>query len=392
MSVDGQMRDLSFSLNWPPAATFAVGAAETLGERAKGLGATRALLVTDQGLKEVGLADRMADAVQKSGVAVTVFAKVQPNPTMKEVTEGVSLLREGGYDFLIALGGGSSIDAAKVMSMQLLTGRTIEEIAASGVDDVTGEPVGFIAVPTTSGTGSEATTGALVKDATGRKYLVRSSRCRPVLSILDPQLTLSLPARMTAATGFDAFVHAVGSYTNAMVNPIADICAQEAIRLVSANLLRAVEHGDDLSARTAMMLGSHLAGIAIAMKGNDLTHGLSTAVESLVNCTHGESLSAIMPHVLRFNHGATDSRYATIARLMGSKINGLDDHDAAGAAIEDVIALRNALGTARKLGELGVRPQMIDRLTELAAKGRSTLINCRVPEPDQIRKLYEAAI
>ena len=385
-------QELAFDLNWPPSAVFGVGVASTVGERAKAMGATRSLLVTDKGVAEAGLADRIADALRQSNVDVTIFAKVQPNPTMGEVSEGVSLLKEEGYDFLVALGGGSSIDAAKVMSMQLLSGRTIEEIAEKGVDDAPGDPVGFMVVPTTAGTGSEATTGALVKDASGRKYLVRSRRCRPTVSLLDPALTASVPSGMTASTGFDAFVHAVGSFTNAIVNPFADMCAQEAVRLISANLRRAVNNGQNMDARTAMMLGSHLAGISISMKGNDLIHGMSTAVESLVNCTHGESLSAILPHVVRFNHKASAPRYARLAELMGVNLDGMNDYDAAAAAIEQMIALRNDVGTARSLGDLGVQIDMVPRLVELASRGRSTLINCRVPDQRELTSLFDAAI
>lgn len=385
-------QDLAFDLNWPPSAVFGAGVANSLGDRAKAMGATRALLVTDSGLKAVGLADRVADILRASKVDVTVLAKVQPNPTMTEVSEGVSLLRNDGYDFLIALGGGSSIDAAKVMSMQLLSGRSIEEIAEQGVDDVPGEPVGFIVLPTTAGTGSEATTGALVKDASGRKYLVRSRRCRPAVSLLDPTLTVSVPPRMTAATGFDAFVHAVGSFTNTVVNPVADVCAQEAVRIISANLRRAVENGGDMEARTAMMLGSHLAGVAISMKGNDLIHGMSTAVESIITCTHGESLSAILPHVVRFNHEASAPRYARLARVMGVNTDRLDDYDGAAAAIEQMISLRDDVGTARSLGDLGVQSEMVPQLVDLASKGRSTLINCRVPDQHELKSLFETAI
>lgn len=383
---------LAFTVTWPPSVTFGPGTVRSLGERARGMGASRALLVTDAGLAAIGLADRVAGHLRDAGVETTVFGKVRPNPTMAEVTEGVALIRDGRHDFLVALGGGSSIDAAKVMSMQALSGRTIQEIETRGVDDVAGTPIGFIVVPTTAGTGSEATTGALVKDESGKKYLVRSVRCRPAQSILDPELTRSVPPRMTASTGMDAFIHAVGSYTNVQVNPVADICAQEAIRLVGQNLLKAIADGNDLSARSAMMLASHLAGISISLKGNDAIHGLSTAVESIIDCTHGESLSALMPHVLRFNHAAAAPRYAQIARLMGRNVDGMAVADAAAAGIEAMIALRDAAGTCRALGDLGVRADMTERLTELAAKGRSTQINCRKPDRGEIAELYRAAI
>lgn len=392
MKEHAEYDGLAFAVTWPPSVTFGPGTVKSLGDRARALGGTKALLVTDSGLAAIGLADKVAGHLRASGVEAEVFAKVKPNPTMTEVTEGLARIRTEGHDFIVALGGGSSIDAAKVMSMQLLSGRTIEEIEARGVDDSPGVPLGFIAVPTTAGTGSEATTGALVKDASGKKYLVRSVRCRPAQAILDPELTRSVPARMTASTGMDAFIHAVGAYTNTQVNPIGDVCAQEAIRLVSGNLLQAIQDGNDLAARSAMMLASHLAGIAISQKGNDAIHGLSTAVESMVDCTHGESLSALMPHILRFNHEAAASRYARIARLMDRDVDGMTVMDAAGVGIEAMIELRDAAGTCRALREIGVKPEMTERLTELAAKGRSTLINCRKPDRAEIAALYEAAI
>ncbi len=392
MKEHAEYDGLAFAVTWPPSVTFGPGTVKSLGDRARAMGGTKALLVTDPGLAAIGLADKVAGHLRASGVEAEVFAKVKPNPTMAEVTEGLARIRTEGRDFIVALGGGSSIDAAKVMSMQLLSGRTIEEIEARGVDDSPGVPLGFIAVPTTAGTGSEATTGALVKDASGKKYLVRSVRCRPAQSILDPELTRSVPARMTAATGMDAFIHAVGAYTNTQVNPIGDVCAQEAIRLVSGNLLQAIQDGNDLGARSAMMLASHLAGIAISQKGNDAIHGLSTAVESMVDCTHGESLSALMPHVLRFNHEAAALRYARIARLMGRDVDGMTVLGAAAVGIEAMVELRNAAGTCRALREIGVKPEMTERLTELAAKGRSTLINCRKPDRAEIAALYEAAI
>ncbi|MBL0140791.1 MAG: iron-containing alcohol dehydrogenase [Betaproteobacteria bacterium] len=390
MELNEPLHKINFSVTWPPGTTFGVGSVSTLGARAKARGASRALLVTDAGLVKVGLAEKVAGHLRAAGVETVLFGEVKPNPTMTEVTEGVAMLRRDGFDFLVALGGGSSIDAAKVMSMQLLSARSIEEIEAKGVDDATGTPIGFIVVPSTSGTGSEATTGALVKDASGKKYLVRSVRCRPAESILDPHLTVTVPPRMTASTGMDAFIHALGSYTNAQVNPIGDMCAQEAMRLVNGNLATAIADGGNLAARSAMMLASHLAGIAISMKGNDAIHGLSTAVESMIDCTHGESLSALMPHVLRFNLEAAAPRYANIARLMGR--SGAEEPGLAAQGVEAMIGLRDRAGTCRHLSELGIGADMIERLTTLAAKGRSTQINCRRPGNEEITALYRAAL
>ncbi|WP_378948438.1 iron-containing alcohol dehydrogenase family protein [Mesorhizobium sp. ANAO-SY3R2] len=383
---------MQFQMTWPPMSVMRAGALEELGPRAKALGTTKALIVTDAGLVACGIADRVAAQLGKSGIAAEIFAEVQPNPTMKEVRNGVSLWKSGGFDLLVGLGGGSSMDAAKVIAAILLTGRPLIDLVKQGVDDVEGKPVPFIVLPTTSGTGSEATSAAMIKDDDGRKYLVRSLKCRPTVAFLDPELTLTVPPRMTAATGIDAFIHALGAYTNTSANAVADVAALEAMRLVFKHLVRTVETGSDLEARTGMMLASYLAGIAISAKGNDAIHGLSTAVESLVDVTHGESLSAIMPYVLRFNVVTEAPRYANVARAVGLDVTGLSDAQAAEKAVTAITELRDRLKVARTLAELGVQGGMIPRLTELAAESRSTQINCRKLERADIQALYEAMV
>jgi len=383
---------MQFQMTWPPASVMRAGALQDLGPRAKAYGATKALIVTDRGLVDCGIAGRIVSELAKSGVAADVFPEVQPNPTMKEVRNGVALWKKGGFDLLIGLGGGSSMDAAKVIAGILLTGRPLIDMVKKGVDDVEGTPVPFIVLPTTSGTGSEVTSAAMIKDDDGRKYLVRSIRCRPAFAILDPELTLTVPPRMTAATGIDAFIHALGAYTNTSVNAIADVAALEAMRLVFKHLVRAVETGSDIEARTGMMFASYLAGIAISGKGNDAIHGLSTSVESLVDVTHGESLSAILPHVLRFNIVTNAARYANVARAIGLDVAGLPDREAAEKAVAAITELRDRLKVSRSLGALGVQSGMIPRLIELAAESRSTQINCRKMEKSDIKSLYEAMV
>jgi alcohol dehydrogenase class IV len=182
------MISMQFQMTWPPASVMRAGALEELGPRAKALGTSKALIVTDRGLVQAGIAERVAAQLAKSGIAAEIFAEVQPNPTMKEVRNGVALWKNGGFDLLVGLGGGSSMDAAKVIASILLTGRPLIDMVKQGVDDVDGKPVPFIVLPTTSGTGSEATSAAMIKDDDGRKYLVRSLKCRPTLALLDPSL------------------------------------------------------------------------------------------------------------------------------------------------------------------------------------------------------------
>jgi alcohol dehydrogenase class IV len=382
----------NFATVWPRDMIFGRGVLSQLGARAKALKVERMLIVTDAGLVQCGLAQRVAQALEKDGIQSHIFGEVQPNPTMTEVRRGAALWRAEKFDGLLALGGGSSMDATKAIATTLLSGLEIVDQVNKGVDHLPGEPVPFFAVPTTSGTGSEATSAAMVKDDDGRKYLIRSLRCRPVLSVLDPELTATVPARMTAATGMDALIHAMGAYTNTSVHPIADMLALEAIRLVMQNLPRAVQKGDDLDARENMMLASHLAGIAISCKGNDAVHGLSTPVESLLDVTHGESLSAILPHVVAFNIASRPDLYANIARAIGAAANGANDAEAASKALERMIALRDQVGVSRALGPLGVKPEMIDRLSELAENSRSTQINCRKMSRAEIQAMYQRMI
>ncbi|MGB6054548.1 MAG: iron-containing alcohol dehydrogenase [Burkholderiaceae bacterium] len=382
----------NFATVWPRDMIFGRGVLSQLGARAKALKVERMLIVTDAGLVQCGLAQRVAQALEKDGIQSHIFGEVQPNPTMTEVRRGAALWRAEKFDGLLALGGGSSMDATKAIATTLLSGLEIVDQVNKGVDHLPGEPVPFFAVPTTSGTGSEATSAAMVKDDDGRKYLIRSLRCRPVLSVLDPELTATVPARMTAATGMDALIHAMGAYTNTSVHPIADMLALEAIRLVMQNLPRAVQKGDDLDARENMMLASHLAGIAISCKGNDAVHGLSTPVESLLDVTHGESLSAILPHVVAFNIESRPDLYANIARAIGAAANGANDAEAARKALERMTALRDEVGVSRALGPLGVKPEMIDRLSELAENSRSTQINCRKMSRAEIQAMYQRMI
>jgi alcohol dehydrogenase class IV len=382
----------NFSTVWPRDMLFGRGVINQLGARAKAMKVRRMLIVTDPGLVKCGLADRVAAVLKGEGIDAHIFGEVQPNPTMKEVRNGVALWRAENFDGLLALGGGSSMDATKAIATTLLSGMEIVDQVTNGVDQVQGEPVPFFAVPTTSGTGSEATSAAMVKDDDGRKYLIRSFRCRPVLSILDPELTATVPARMTAATGIDALIHSLGAYTNTNVHPIADVLALEAIRLVMKYLPRAVQKGDDLEARENMMLASHMSGIAISCKGNDAIHGLSTPVESVLDVTHGESLSAILPHVVAFNIETRPELYARVAHAIGAADPSSDSAKAASVALARMTELRDQIGVARTLGPLGVRASMIERLSDLAEGSRSTQLNCRKMSRTDIQALYQRMI
>ncbi|MFN7003794.1 MAG: iron-containing alcohol dehydrogenase family protein [Roseinatronobacter sp.] len=379
---------LSFSMNWPGEALFGPGQCDGLGTLLAGRGQRRALIVTDSGIQAAGLLARVETALAKGGVASTAYTGVEPNPTTLNVAQAHEIWQNGAFDALIALGGGSAIDTAKGVMAQIATGLDVEQALGTDIDAGTGPTPPFYALPTTSGTGSESSLGAVLK-STERKFVIRGRRLQPGKVILDPELTLSLPARMTALTGFDAYCHAIGAFANNQINPVADELALHSMRLLIDWLPRAVADGADIEARSAVMTASWLAGICIGQKGVDGIHGLCTPVESRVNATHGEVLGIIMPHILAFNIETDAARYALAARRLGLAFDDSTDAAAADAMVTASLALRDLTRGAATLSDLGLSVTSVPELIEMALLSQATERNGRPLQHDQIRKIYE---
>lgn len=379
---------LSFSMNWPGSALFGPGQCDTLGTLLAGRGQRNALIITDTGIQAAGLLARIETALAGAGVASAAYTGVEPNPTTQNVSQAHDLWRKGAFDALIALGGGSAIDTAKGVMAQIATGLEVEQAYGTDIDAGTGATPAFYALPTTSGTGSESSLGAVLKSS-DRKFVIRGRRLQPGQVILDPELTLSLPARMTALTGFDAYCHAIGAFANNQTNPVADELALHAMRLLIDWLPRAVADGADIEARAAVMTGSWLAGICIGQKGVDGIHGLSTPVESRINATHGEVLGIILPHMLAFNIETDAARYALAARRLGLAPAESTDAAAADAMVAASLTLRDLTRSAGKLSDLGLSAASIPELIEMALLSQATERNGRPLKRDQIGKIYE---
>ena len=310
---------------------------------------------------------------------------LRTNPTTANVRATREIWETGGFDALIALGGGSSIDTAKGAMAEILTGK--EAIACFGQNvDRSDRPLPpFYAIPTTSGTGSESSLGAVLKSPE-RKFVIRGALLQPRTVIMDPELTLSLPPGMTAATGFDAFCHAIGAYTNTSINPVADELALAAIRLALEHLPVAVDHGDDLEARSGLMQASYLGGVCIGQKGVDGIHGLCTPVESLIPAVHGQVLGTLLPYVLRYNFETQAKRYAEISKRLGLDGNPVE------AIFDAATGLAALTGCPARLGDYGITQGDIPRLTEMALLSQATQRNGREMPAENITKLYETMI
>jgi alcohol dehydrogenase class IV len=351
-----------------------------------------ALLVTDAGVRGLGLAEGAIAALQASGRPVTVFDSVESDPSAATVLAATEAGREANAAFVVGFGGGSPMDVAKLAAYLLGSGDALEAIW--GVENAHGSRLPLALVPTTAGTGSEATPVAVVTVGGAEKKGVSARAILPDYALLDARLTVGLPPPVTAATGIDAMVHAIEAYTSARLkNPMSDLLAREALRLLSANLLQAVTEGGDLAAREAMLLGAHLAGVAFANAPVAGVHALAYPLGGHFHASHGLANTLMLPHVLGHNMGAAMPLYAQLGPLVDPALEGLGDQAKAQGLVEALRRLCAACGLPSRLREIGVTAADLDLLAREAMKQQRLLINNPAPiDEAAARRLYAAAL
>lgn len=314
-------------------------------------GARRVCVVTDPGLRAAGVLDRLLEVLAGAGVAVTVIEDVEPNPSTHCLDRAATVVRAADADLLVALGGGSAIDAAKGIAL-LAT----NPVAAADLADGTGPRVAglpLVAVPTTAGTGAETNGFAVIEDRERRcKVYLGDDSVRPAYVVLDPALTLGVPAAVTAATGMDALVHGIESLASLGATARSATFAAQAVSLVGSSLAAAVADGDDLTARSQLLFGAHLAGRALTLSGLGLVHGIAHAVTARTGAAHGRALSAVVVEVMEHSLADAVPAYAAAGRACGLQL--ADDLAAARAAIEHTRDLADAVGARTSLSALGV--------------------------------------
>jgi len=367
------------------------GAIEKIGVEAKSLNATRAFIVTDKGVMRIGLAERVSQILKSGGVQSEIFDQVEPEPSMENVNECVEFTRGKKYDLFVGVGGGSSMDVAKIISILATNSGSVYDYI--GIEKIPKPGLPIILVPTTSGTGAEVTPNAIVtnKKIKEKKGIV-SHFLLPEVAIVDPSLTLSLPPRITASTGVDALTHSIESYVSLNASPLSDVIALESIKLISHNLKRAVEDGNDIEARYNMALGSLLGGIALTNAGTGGVHALAYPLGGQFGIPHGLSNALMLPFIVEFNITSNLSKFSKIAAVMGENIEGLGREEAAGKAVEAVRAIVTDVGMPKRLREVGIPKQALPKIAESASHVTRLLANNpRKMTIDDIRKIYEEA-
>lgn len=343
-----------------------LGAAAKLGEHiAQRLaGARRALLVTDPGFLKTGLTEAPLRSLRAAGIGVQVFSDVVADPPEQVVLAGVAAARAFDADLVIGLGGGSSMDVAKLIAV--LAGGAQELPAIYGIGHVSGTRLPLVLLPTTAGTGSEVTNIAIVTTGASTKMGVVAPQLYADIAVLDANLTLGLPPLVTAATGIDAMVHAIEAFTSRhKKNPLSDMFACQALTLLSANLLAACANGADLAARQAMLLGAMLAGQAFSNAPVAAVHALAYPIGGVFHVAHGLSNSLVLPHVLRFNAAEAAPLYAQLAAIVVPEAQG-SDAARAEALVEAMQRIAVLAGIETSLRQVGIQEADLDRLADEA--------------------------
>lgn len=350
------------------------GGAGRLGELAAGLGMTRAMIVTDKGILNAGLLNQSLSSLSEKGVAAVVHDAVQADPKETAVLDALREATQAGIDGVIGFGGGSSMDTAKLVA--LLAKSTQELPAIYGIGLAKGPRFPLILVPTTAGTGSEVTPIAICTTPTDEKKGVVASPLLPDIALLDADLTLGLPPRVTAMTGIDAMVHAIESFISKhKKNPMSDALALKALALLAGNIREAVRNGGNREARAEMLTGACLAGIAFTNAPVAAVHALAYPIGGIFHVAHGLSNSLVLPHVIRFNASVAASLYAEMARAILPRRHLGDDAAATEAFLAEIEAIIADVGIERRLRDVGIGEADLPRMAKDAMNVQRLLVN-----------------
>ncbi|HLJ10415.1 MAG TPA: iron-containing alcohol dehydrogenase [Planctomycetaceae bacterium] len=368
---------------------FGPGKIAELGSLAAELGAKSVLLVTDHGLESAGHPQKGIASLESAGLAVAVFDDVHANPTTDDVDRGLAAAQSAQVDLIVGLGGGSSMDCAKGINFLVTNGGRIENYW--GANKAHKPMLPMIAVPTTSGTGSEAQSYALIANPkTHMKMACGDPKAACRVALLDPELTLSMPASVTAATGIDALSHSVESFVSTRRNPVSQLFSRQSWQLLVRGFPAVVAAADDLEARSKMLLGAHLAGAAIENSMLGAAHSLANPLSAHFDVTHGVAIAVMLPHVIRYNAPAVGGLYGELASE--ARLCEADDPRAAGLLAAHVSSLAVGAGLPATLAECGVERGTIPQMAAEAAQQWTGRFNPRAVDERALTELYEGAL
>lgn len=372
---------------------FGPGAREVLPEVVERLGKKMALVVTDKGLIQFGVAGKVTEVLDKAGIPYEIYSDVKPNPTVTNVQQGVDAYKKAAADFIIAIGGGSSMDTAKGIGIIINNPEFADVVSLEGCAPTKNKSVPIVALPTTAGTAAETTINYVIIDEEKKKKMVCvDPNDIPAVAIIDAELMYSLPKSLTAATGMDALTHAIEGYITRGAWEMSDMFEIEAIRMIKKYLEKAVSEPTNPEGRNGMAVAQYIAGMAFSNVGLGLVHGMAHPMGSLFDIPHGVANALLLPTVMEWNAPACLDKYPAIAEAMGVDTKGMTKEEAAAAACNAVRELAVKVGIPQHLSELGIKESDIDALADQALADVCTPGNPRDVKREDIVELYKKVL
>ena len=372
---------------------FGPGARKELPEVVNRLGLKKALVVTDKGLVKFGVAKMVTDVLDEAGIPYEVYSEVKPNPTVTNVKQGVEAFAASGADFIVAIGGGSSMDTAKGIGIVTRNPEFADVVSLEGCAPTKHKTVPIIALPTTAGTAAETTINYVIIDEEKHKKMVCvDPNDIPCCAIIDAELMYSLPKGTTAATGMDALTHAIEGYITKAAWELSDMFEIEAIRLISKYLRQAVFDPTNPTGRSGMALAQYVAGMAFSNVGLGVVHGMAHPMGSLFDIPHGVANALLLPTIMEYNKPVCMDKYVEIAKAMDAYKEGMTKAEAAQAACDAVRALAIEVGIPQHLSDLGITEKDIDALADQAIEDVCTPGNPRLGTRQDIVELYRKVL
>ncbi|HET6615347.1 MAG TPA: iron-containing alcohol dehydrogenase [Dehalococcoidia bacterium] len=371
---------------------FGDGSIAELGQRAKAAGYKHALVVTDPGIRSAGILDSVLSSLDEQGIAHSVYENVTPNPTIPEVDGGVQAFQDSGADFVVAVGGGSAMDAAKGVAVTAQMGGTSKTyLFGAGTVPFPSAMKPLFAIPTTCGTGSEISPAAVITDPdTHYKHLMLN--CTPNVAILDPNLVAKMPPSITAATGMDALTHAMEAYVNQGNTPFTRMFATRAIHQISANLRQAVNGPDRPTALRNMLYAANIAGQSMS-NGLGQVHGLSHVVSGRLGTPHGVANAILLSQVFEYHKDFLKEQMHEMAPLMGINAHGVPADKVANEVVATVRSLRDEIKIPSKLSDVGMKESDVAQFVDDAQKSQGVFIAApRTPTADDLAAIYKSAL
>lgn len=372
---------------------FGPGAREVLPQEIARLGYKKAFVATDKDLVKFGVADKVLKVLADAGIPYEVFCDIKPNPTVTNVKAGVAAFAASGADFILAIGGGSSMDTAKAVGIITNNPEFSDVVSLEGVADTKQKSVPIIALPTTAGTAAEVTINYVITDEVNEKKMVCvDPNDIPVMAIVDAELMYTLPKSLTAATGLDALTHAIEGLITKGAWEMSDMFELKAIEMIARHLETAVNEPQNAEARNGMAVAQYIAGMAFSNVGLGVVHGMAHPLGAIFDVPHGVANALLLPTVMEFNMPAALDKYVQIAKAMDVYSAGMSREEAARAAVDAVKALAVRVGIPQHLTELGIQASDLERLAAAAAADVCTPGNPREVNEQIILELYKKVL